>query len=239
MSGISFGNLVDALRCAPVRERVKVPARWVTVRRAHKLIKVRRPPHTQVVRVTRCHPRTTVRRITVWVTVRRHGKKVRVKRTKLERIVLTPHLVNSTTRRVPYGKGTIVNGWLGTSAGVALGGQTVTVLSAPDNGQGQFTPVTTANTATNGSWSAKLPAGPSRLVEALYAGGPTTEPTNSQNVLVTVPAKLRVKIKPARVSWGKKVVISGQILGGYIPANEQAVSQLLRLRIGVVGIGIS
>ena len=211
----------------------------MTVRRAHKLIKVRRPPHTQVVRVTRCHPRTTVRRITVWVTVRRHGKKVRVKRTKLERIVLTPHLVNSTTRRVPYGKGTIVNGWLGTSAGVALGGQTVTVLSAPDNGQGQFTPVTTANTATNGSWSAKLPAGPSRLVEALYAGGPTTEPTNSQNVLVTVPAKLRVKIKPARVSWGKKVVISGQILGGYIPANEQAVSQLLRLRIGVAGIGIS
>ena len=239
VSGISFGNVVDALRCARVKERVTVPARWVTVRHGHKLVKVRRPAHTKLVKVMRCHPRTTLRRVTVWVTVRRQGRKVRVKRTELERVVLTPHVVNSTSRRVPYGHGTTVNGWLGTDAGIALGGQTVSVLTAPDNGLGQFTAATTVTTVANGSWSASLPPGPSRLVEAVYGGSPTTEPSSSPDVLMAVPAKLRVKIKPARVSWGKRVVISGQILGGYIPANQREVSQLLRLRIGVVGIGIS
>ena len=239
VSGISFESIVNGLRCARVRERVKVPARWVTVRRGHKRLKVTRRAHTRVVKVMRCHPRTTLRRVTVWVTVRRQGKKVRVKRTELERVVLTPHVVNSTSRRVPYGHGTTVNGWLGTYAGIALGGQTVSVLTAPDNGLGQFTAATTVTTVANGSWSVNLPPGPSRLVEAVYGGSPTTEPSSSPDVLMTVPAKLRVKIKPARVSWGKRVVISGQILGGYIPANKREVSQLLRLRIGVVGIGIS
>ena len=36
--------------------------------------------------------------------------------------------------------------------------------------------------------------------------------------------------------WGGGIVISGRVLGGYIPHNKRAVSQLLRLRIGAVGI---
>ena len=66
-------------------------------------------------------------------------KTVRVRRTKLVRVVLTPRIVGSTTRRVRYGHGTTVSGWLGTApSGIALGGQSVRVLTAPDNGLGQF-----------------------------------------------------------------------------------------------------
>ena len=62
---------------------------------------------------------------------------------------------------------------LGLPDGTALGGQVVSVLTAPDNGLGQFTQAAVPTTAANGSWSARLPAGPSRLVEAYYAGAPT------------------------------------------------------------------
>jgi hypothetical protein len=228
-SAISFSSLADALHCGRVRERVRVPARWVTVHRGGKLVKVHRPAHTKVVTVTRCHPRAAVRRVTVWVTVRRGGKQVRVKRTKVVRIALPPHIVNSATRRIRYGQATTVNGWLGTSSGVALGGQAITVLSAPDDGVGQFEPVATVTTAADGSWSATLPPGPSRLVEAAYAGDPTTEPSVSGQALLIVPAKIElVRVSPTHVRWGGTVRIVGQLDGGYLPPG----GALVRLRIG-------
>ena len=48
-SAITFGKVINALRCKRVRERVRVPAHWVTVRRHHKLVRVRRRAHTKVV----------------------------------------------------------------------------------------------------------------------------------------------------------------------------------------------
>ena len=229
VSGISFQNIVHPLRCARVTERVRVPARWVTVHRDHNRVKVKRRAHTKVVTVMRCHPRTKLERVRVWVTVRRHGKKVTVKRTKLERVVLTPHLIASSTRRVGHGQRTTVNGWLGTYAGAALGGQTVSVLSAPDNGLGQFTTTATVTTAADGSWSADLPAGPSRLVEAAYGGGPTTEPSLSAQVHLIVPAKVELlSVSPRKVAWGGTVRLVGQLDGGYLPAG----GALVRLRLG-------
>ena len=74
VSGIGFGKLVDPLLCKRVTKRVKVPAHWVTVRRHHKRVRVKRRARTKLERVTRCHPRIVRRRITVWKTVKRHGK---------------------------------------------------------------------------------------------------------------------------------------------------------------------
>ena len=160
VSGIAFGHIVNAPRCKRVKERVKVPARWVTVRRHHKLVKVKRRAHSKLKKVTKCHPRTAIKRVAVRVRVRRHGKTVWVIRHKRKRVVLLPHIRNSTHLRVGHGKSATVSGWLGTYAGVALAGQRVTVLAAADNGLGQFAPVATAITAPNGTWSAELPAGP-------------------------------------------------------------------------------
>ena len=226
---IAFGKVINALRCKRVRKRVRVPARWVTVHRHHKLVRIRQRAHTKVVKVVRCHPRVVRRRVTVWVTVRRHGKNVRVRRRKLVRVVLTPRLVGSTTRRVRFGHGTTVSGWLGTGDGTALGGEVVRVLTASDNGLGQFSQAAVVTTAANGGWSAALPPGPSRLVEAIYDGGPTTEASQSAQVHLVVPAKVKLlSVSPRRVAWGGTVRITGQLLGGYLPAG----GALVRLRIG-------
>ena len=157
----------------------------------------------------------------MWVTVRRHGKKVRVRRTKFVRVVLPPRLVGSTTRRVRYGHGTTVSGWLGTTSGIALGGQSVRVLTAPDNGLGQFSQAAVVTTSATGSWSAELPAGPSRLVEAVYDGGSTTEASQSAQVHLIVPAEVKLlRVWPRRVPWGATVHLTGQLVGGYLPARR-------------------
>ena len=105
----------------------------------------------------------------------------------------------------------------------------MSVLSAPDNGLGQFTTAATVTTAADGSWSADLPAGPSRLVEAAYGGGPTTEPSLSAQVHLVVPAKVELlSVSPRKVAWGGTVRLVGQLDGGYLPAG----GALVRLRIG-------
>lgn len=183
VSGIGFGKLVDPLLCKRVIKRVKVPAHWVTVRRHHKRVRVKRRARTKLERVTRCHPRIVRRRITVWKVVKRHGKNVRVKRHKTIKVVELPHVVMHSSKRVGHSRRTTVSGWLGLPDGTALGGQVVSVLTAPDNGLGHFTLAAVTTTAANGGWSAPLPAGPSRLVEAYYAGAATLpEPSVSAQV---------------------------------------------------------
>ena len=230
VTAVAFSKLVDRLRCRQAVERLRVKARWVHVRRHGKLVRVHERAHTKQVKVTRCHARTARRRVKAWVTVRRHGKTVRVRRYKTIRVLLKPHVVNKRRRVVRHGKATTVNGWLGTTSGVALGGQTVDVLTAADNGRGKFRLAAVTTTAAKGGWSAHLPAGPSRLVTAAYAGGPTTEGSIAAPVHLVVPAKVKlISVSPRRVAWGGTVRLVGQLKGGYLPAG----GALVRLRIGL------
>jgi hypothetical protein len=229
VQAITFSKLVNTLRCRKVRKRVRVPAHWVTIRRHHKLVRVHRRGRTKVVKVTRCHVRIVKRRITVWVTVHRHGKLVRVKRKKVVRVPLFPRYVSRPTLRVRHGHGTNVYGWLATADGDPLGGQMVRVLTAPDNGLGQFSQVAVARTSPTGWWIADLPPGPSRLVEAVYDGGPTTESSVSAPAKLTVPAEVKLlSVWPRRVPWGATVHLTGQLVGGYLPPG----GALVRLRLG-------
>jgi hypothetical protein len=233
VSVVGFSKIVNQLRCRRVRERVKIPAHLVTVRRHHKLVRIRVRARTRVERVERCHPRIVWRRQRVWVKVRRHGKLVSVRRTKRVRATLLPHTVMQTKKRVGYGRASAVSGWLGTAGGVAIGGVPVEILAAADNGRGQFTPAATATTAADGSWTARLGPGPSQLVEASYAGSSTLLPATSTAVQTIVPAKVKIKISPRIVPWGSKIRITGRVLGGYVPTN----SNLLRLNVGIGRIG--
>jgi hypothetical protein len=229
VSAISFLKVVDALHCSRATERVKLPGRWVTVWRHHRPVWVRSRPQTKLVKVTRCRARMVRRRVIVWVTVMRHGHKVRVKRTKVVRVPLLPHIVGHGARWVPHGRATTVSGWLGTAGGVALGGQAIDVYTAPDNHLGHFSLAAVARTAADGGWTAKLRAGPSRLVEAIYGGGPITEPSISGQVRVIVPAEVKLlRVWPRRVPWGATVHLTGQLAGGYLPPG----GALVRLRIG-------
>ena len=158
--GIGFTKLVDALRCKRVLVRIKTPGKWVTIHRDHKPVWVFRHGKSKLVSKVRCRPRTEVHREVVWTTVRRHGKLVRVKHVKLVRIVVLPHEVSADVRRLVHGQGSTISGWLGTSSGTALGGQTVELLTAADNGAGQFRTAAVVTTAANGSWSRSAPRWP-------------------------------------------------------------------------------
>ena len=163
--------------------------------------------------------------------VKRDGKPVKI--TKVRRVALLPHTVQKATRRVGHGKATTVSGFLEVANGTALSGRQVQILSAPDNGLGQFTPMASVATGANGTWTAKVPAGPSRLIEAVYAGDTTTEPATSALVKLIVPARVRIKITPRIIPWGSVLRITGRVLGGYVPTN----SNLLRLNVGIGRIG--
>ncbi len=107
----SFAKLVDALKCTRVTRQVTIPARWVTVVRHRKTVKVRRPAHKHKVRQTECRVRLEPRRERVdghW---------------RLVRVPVFPHVVSETTERVGFGKKTTVSGWLGLTNGTALAGQ--------------------------------------------------------------------------------------------------------------------
>ena len=221
--GIGFTRLVDALRCGRVRVRVRIPGAWVTVQRKHRRVRVRRPARYRTTTVMRCHPRTARRRVVVWKTVTRHGQKVRVKMIETEHVVLPPHWVSSTTQRLAFGAGATINGWLGTSDGTALAGQPVSILAAPDDGRQTFAPIAQVTTRTDGSWTVRLPAGPSRRIEASYGGRADAEPAISGQVQTSVLARVVLKIRPSRTHWGGQIKISGRLLGGYVPVGGELV----------------
>jgi hypothetical protein len=224
----SFARVADALKCHRANVRVRVPGAWLTVHVHGQPLRIYRPAYSQKVRVLRCAARLVRRRVRV-------GRGWRIVRVPVFPPVF-PHIVDQTVEHIGFGDGATVSGWLGLSDGIALGGQTVRIIAAPDDGADRFTQVATATTQADGLWSATVGPGPSRLVEAVYDGSGTTEPTGSEEARLIVPAKLRLSVEPRAVPWGGEVTISGRLLGGYIPANRTVVSQLLRLRIGTGGI---
>jgi hypothetical protein len=117
---------------------------------------------------------------------------------------------------VAFGRRTTLRGWFATADGAALGHVRVRVLAAPDNGLRHWRKVTTVSTAANGSWRAMLPAGPSRLVEAVYGGGPLTEPETSPIATLLVPASSTLSFDHV-VHFGQSLVLTGHLLGGYVP----------------------
>jgi hypothetical protein len=219
VSTVSFAHIADALRCRTARERVSIPARWVTGTSHGHRVRVRLPAETRTVDVQRCHARV------VLVRHRIHG------RTRVQRIVLLPRTVERSAERVGFGKATFVSGWLATAQGNALAGQTVEVLAAPDDAGGHFRRLATATTAANGTWTARLPRGPSRVLRVFYNGSSTVEPSASGLARVSVPASAQLSVRPRLTRWGHTIRIAGRLLGGFIPPR----GELVILKIGWAG----
>jgi len=176
------------------------------------------------------------------VTVRRHGHRVRVKRRGHFRTVnrIRCHRVTHTirrTERVPFGARTTISGWLGTTQGDALGGQPVRIMTAADNGLGRFRQVAAAITRADGTWRARLPAGPSRLVVAVYDGASSVEPAFSEPAHLVVPASIRLlSIRPRHAPWGGTIMITGLLRGGYLPSAGERVDVRLSYNGGSADI---
>ncbi|MGZ4304231.1 MAG: hypothetical protein ACXVEW_02915 [Solirubrobacteraceae bacterium] len=208
---VAFSRVINALRCSRKHIRVRIPAHWTTVMYHGKKVHVRVPAQTRTVTIVHCHPRIVRRRVVI------HG------RVHIVKVVLLPRTVSGTSKRVRHGATTTVNGWVGTVDGNALAGVPVRVMTAPDNGSLRFRQAAIVTSAANGSWTAKLPPGPSRLVQAVYDGASTVEPAASAPANVIVPASLKLRVGPRSTHWGSTIKISGQVRGGYIPAAGELV----------------
>jgi hypothetical protein len=211
VSALSFAVLKSALRCTKHRGRVLIPAHWVTVRYRGRRVRVKVPAQTRRITMVHCRPRIVRRRVRVdghWRTVR---------------VVVLPHTALQMSRRVGYGRSATITGWLATAQGNALADQRVRILAAPDNGRGAFAQVGAATTGPDGSWSARLPPGPSRLVEAVYDGSATVEPSASAPARTVVPSSLSMQVRPHATHWGATIQIRGRVRGGYIPRAGELV----------------
>ncbi|HLY49561.1 MAG TPA: carboxypeptidase-like regulatory domain-containing protein [Solirubrobacteraceae bacterium] len=132
------------------------------------------------------------------------------------------------TRRVAYGKRVVVEGRLTTSAGAPIPSAPISILAAANNGLSDYRQAASAKTDATGAWSVTLPAGPSRLISAVYSGSATIQSSRADGT-VTVPAEVRVlRVWPRHVKWGGRVHVEAQLLGGFLPPG----GALVRLRLG-------
>jgi hypothetical protein len=177
------------------------------------------------------HCRRVLKRVELagrWTTVRRHHRWVHVHvrgRTHREH-VLACHVTVPDRRvaHVSFGHRVTVSGWLA-AQGIALSHVRVRILTATDNGHYRWRTAAVVQTSADGRWTARLRPGPSRLIQAVYAGGPTTLAASSRRARALVQA--RITLAPVRtdVPWGGVLVIRGRVLGDYIP-REQIIQVL-------------
>jgi hypothetical protein len=210
---VSLTKIVNPLRRRTVSEQVRVDWHWATVHRNGKVVRVKRGGHLKTIKVVKYVRQCTTRRAASG---------------RVKRVCRTPSGHPTKTLNVPYGQPVTVHGLYTTGQGAPLAGQPVHILAAPNNGLAPFSQVATVTTAADGSWTATLPPGPSRLIRAVTDGSATILPSSGQ-VTTIVPAKIRLlKVWPRHVAWGGTVHLVGQLLGGYLPPD----GALVRLRIG-------
>jgi hypothetical protein len=216
-SEVSLTRIVSPARRQVVIKQVRVGWHWATVRRGNQLVRVKRGGHLKTIKIIRYVETCTSKRV-----------KTGPDTWRIKRRCAPPGVRLTSTLRVPYGHDVTIHGLYTTSQGVPLGSQPVRILAAADNQSNAFAQLATATTASDGSWSATIPPGPSRIIRAVTDGTATILPSSGQ-VTTVVPAMIKlVRVWPRRVAWGGTVHLVGQLFGGYLPKG----GALVRLRIG-------
>jgi hypothetical protein len=135
-------------------------------------------------------------------------------------------------RPLPYGRGVAFGGRLVGGSGTPLPGMPVRIVERFGSGASATERVSTAWTDGDGSFSAALPAGPSREVLAVFAGTPTLSRAASRPLQLRIRGgvRLRVSSRLATVG-GRPVVFSGRVgaAGCSIPPGGKAVELQFRL----------
>ena len=185
-SQVSLTRIVNPLQRRIVREQVRVGWHWATVRRHHKLVRVKRGGRLKTINAVKYVERCTTKR----VHTARHGWRVR-------RICRAPRVHVTKTLSVPYGHKVTLAGLYTTAVGEPLPGQSVRILAAPDNNSGAFSQLAVVTTGPNGGWSATLPPGPSRVIRAVTGGTATILPSSGQ-VTTIVPASVKLAARVAQ-----------------------------------------
>jgi len=131
-----------------------------------------------------------------------------------------------------YGKPVPFGGRLSSISGAPLAGLPVEITERSGAGASSTARTTTVATGDDGRFLARLPAGPSRVVEASFAGSRTLTRADAGDTQLRVRSgvKLRVSATSARVG-GPPVVFSGQVgrVGASIPVDGLPVALQFRL----------
>jgi hypothetical protein len=216
-SMVSLTRISQPIRRRVLYRRVLVDWHWGTVRRDGRSVRVKVGGHLQTIKVVE-----TVE----WCPTKGVGSKSARSQGQRTCTPPPPHLTKTLTVR--YGHTVAMYGAFTTSQGAPLAGQTVGIYASVDNYTDAFHELTTATTASDGSWTATLPPGPSRIIRVVTYGTATILPSTAQ-VTAIVPSRVRLlRVWPRRISWGGTVHLIGQLFGGYLPPG----GALVRLRIG-------
>jgi hypothetical protein len=216
-SEVSLTSIANPVRHRVVYERVLVGWHWVTIRRDGRTVRIKVGGHFKTIKVIEVVRSCSTGRIVL-------GQH----RPGAQGICTPPHPRRTSTVQVPYGHSVTIHGLYTTNQGVPLAGQPIHILAAPDNHTNTFIPMTTVTTSPDGSWTATLSPGPSRIIRAVSDGTATVLPSSGQ-VTTIVAADVRLlRVWPRQVAWGGTVHLEGQLLGGYLPPG----GALVRLRIG-------
>ncbi len=130
---------------------------------------------------------------------------------------------DNLVKRIGYGQRTTINGWFATADGAALAHVPVGILAAPDDGSNAWHTVAVVRTAPDGSWQATLPPGPSRVIEAVYGGGPLTESATSRAAKLLVPASSTLGVSRV-VTFGNYAQFWGVLRGGHVPTTGAIIT---------------
>ena len=145
-----------------------------------------------------------------------------------EPAILTSSLAKGKLiRRVGYGSRQYVEGRL-TSGGAALPNQTVRITETYLAGSKGGHVVDELTTDGDGRYRFRLPAGPSRSVEATFAGTPKLSRAAGPSLRLNVKARVRLKIKPRKVYNGGAVRMRGSV--GFKGALPPARGKLLAIQ---------
>jgi hypothetical protein len=134
-------------------------------------------------------------------------------------------------RVTPYGHGLSYAGQLTMVSGSALGGQPVQIVETFSAGADSEQRTTMVETAADGTFLARLAPGPSRRVEAVFAGNRTMTRVSGGRVRLRVLGDVRMHASSstARIG-GAAIVFSGGVgdLGAPIPAGGKPVELQFR-----------
>ncbi len=137
----------------------------------------------------------------------------------------------ATEQAVPYGRGSRLTGRLTTGIRTPLAGMPVRIVERFVAGPGPAVRVSTARTEADGSWSVPLLPGPSREIEATFAGGAALGRSASGPLRLRVRSAVRVSVSAsvARVG-GPPLVFRGRVLPREaIPPQGKSVQLQFRL----------
>jgi hypothetical protein len=128
---------------------------------------------------------------------------------------------------VPFGAPALLSGRLTRAAdGAGLGDREIRVVSRPSRGALVPVGVATARTGEQGGFELRLPPGPSRRVNVVFAGDGALEPSSREALELRVRSGVSLRAVPRTLRTGEVVRLSGKVRssGAPIPRRGKLVA---------------